>query len=84
MYPCCLRGNGGVHASHNVAKKVLEWEYVVEILRTDLRLPSRERVPGACLSSALFHEGSLPQGSGVPHAQTVWQTTEKLGGLDHV
>jgi protein-L-isoaspartate O-methyltransferase len=66
-------GNGYLsleHASHNVAKTVLDWEYTREILRIHLR--------------ALSHEGSLSQDRGASHVTIATQSKEASGGHGHV
>ncbi len=73
-----------VHASPNLAKKVLDWEYVIEILRIHLRVrqaDQRQGRPDRTLSSP---EGSFPQGPGASHVQIISSEAQAPGGDRHV
>src|SRR5579862_4346501 len=75
--PCGDGKYGGVHASPNVTKTVLDWEYTRDILRSDLR---------AYLKAShhqLSAEGSRPQGQGGTDAQSIPPKTTS-GGEPHV
>jgi hypothetical protein len=84
VYPCRHGINRGVHASPNVAKKVLDWDYVIEILRTHLRtrLAAQHRARPDCPTSS--REGSIPQGPGASHAQILSPQPQACGGERHV
>jgi hypothetical protein len=73
-----------LHASPNVAKTVLDWDYVIEILRIHLRMrlaDQHQARPDRALPS---HEGSFPQGPGASHAQIISSESQALGGDRHV
>ena len=84
MRPHCLRGHGRVHASPNVTKKVLDWEYTVEILHSDLRARLRDQLHASPPRSALPHEGPIPQGPGALYGQSIPPSVSAAGGQDHV
>jgi hypothetical protein len=73
-----------IHASPNVAKKVLDWEYTIEILRVHLRTRTGDRLQALPHSTALSHEGSIPQGPGASHVQVVASEQQASGGEHHV
>src|SRR5262245_59080239 len=54
-----------VHASRNLAKKILEWEYSVEIERTRLLMRPAEQCPASLSDAVSSHKGACPQGAGV-------------------
>lgn len=70
--------------SHHVAKKVQEWEYAIEILRTNLRTRMENQPHTAFLNHQSFAEGAATQESGGPHAQKAWQALPEVGGTGHV
>ena len=72
------------HASHNVAKNVLDWEYTTEILRSDLRTRLRDPLHASPPSPTLSHEGSYPQGPGASYVQSIPSSTSAFGGQRHV
>ena len=57
------------HTTPNVTKHVLNWEYTVEILRSDLRARLRDRLHTSPPRSVISHEGSYPQDPGAPYVQ---------------
>lgn len=73
-----------LHASHDVTKKVLDWEYTVEILHSDLRARLRDQLHASPPRTALPHEGSIPQGPGAVYVQSIPTKAAASGGQDHV
>lgn len=85
MHPRGYGVDRSVHASPNLAKKVLNWEYVREILRTDLRTRLVEHHQAWPERIPSFSEGSIPQGPGAPYAQIVPPSEPQApGGHHHV
>jgi hypothetical protein len=72
------------HASHNVAKNVLDWEYTTEILRSDLHTRLRDQLQASPPRSALSHEGSCSQDPGALHVQSFPSEEAVSGGQHHV
>jgi hypothetical protein len=72
------------HASPNVAKNVLDWEYTTEILRSDLHTRLRDQLQASPPRSVLFHEGSCSQGPGALHVQRIPSEEAASGGQHHV
>jgi hypothetical protein len=73
-----------VYASQDVAKKILEWEYGVEIERTRLLKHTEEQLHAASSDTASSHEGPCPQGAGVSHGQAALSASFTPGGHYHV
>jgi hypothetical protein len=76
-----------VHASPNVAKTLLNWEYVIEILQVDLRTSAQNHPLPLSQHAAVSHEGSSPQGLGAAHVhqgQIAPAPTPVTGGHRHV
>ncbi len=73
-----------VHAPHNVAQTVINWEYTTEILRSDLRTRLRDQLQASPPCSVLSHEGSCPQGLGALHVQSIPSSASASGGHRHV
>src|SRR5262249_52794297 len=73
-----------IHASRNLVKKILEWEYAVEIERTRLLMRPAEQCPASSSDAVSSHEGACPQGAGVPHGQAVLSASPPSGGHRHV
>jgi hypothetical protein len=71
-----------VHAPHNVAKALREWEYAVEILRIHLRARPSNEVH--LRKDDSVPEGSATQGSGVAHVQRILPAIPETGGHGHV
>ena len=79
------QGRGSrLHASRNLATKILEWEYGIEIERTRLRLHPEEQRPASSSDTVSAHEGTCPQGAGVSHGQAVLSASLASGGDRHV
>ena len=57
------------HASYNVAKKVVEFEYQEEILRSRLRAAYGDGFKGAPLRCQSSGEGAFPQDTGMCDGQ---------------
>jgi hypothetical protein len=68
------------HASYNVAKKVLEFEFTAEIPRIHLRTSYGEGFKGAPLTC----EGSLTRNPGELDDQAAKKERHILGGTRHV
>jgi hypothetical protein len=47
-----------VHASQNVAKKILEWEYGIEIVRTRLLMRTEEQRHASSCDTVSSHQGT--------------------------
>ena len=73
-----------IHASHNVTKNVIDWEYTEEILRIHLRLTTGDQLQASPHSTQLSHEGFLPQGPGVSYAQVITPNPQEAGGQSDV
>jgi len=73
-----------VHAPHNVAKRILEWEYGIEIERTRLRLHPAAQCPASSSNPVSFHAGTDQHGAGVSHGQAVLSASLAPGGDCHV
>src|SRR6266567_5226275 len=73
-----------VHASPNLAKNVIDWEYTIEILRSDLRAYLRDQPQALPPHSVLSHEGSCPQDPGALHVQNIPSSASASGGQHHV
>src|SRR5262245_36758416 len=73
-----------IHASQDIAKKILEWEYGIEIERTRLLMNSEEQRPASSSDTVSSHEGTCPQGAGVSHGQAVLSASLASGGDRHV
>src|SRR5215471_5543429 len=73
-----------IHTSRNLAKRVLGWEYGIEIERTRLRLHSAAQRPASSSDPLLSHTGTCPQGAGVSHGQVVIPPSPASGGHRHV
>lgn len=74
-----------IHASPNVTKGVLDWEYTRVILQSDLRTRTGDQRPQALpYSSSSSYEGSIPQGPGASHVQHTSSAQQALGGDGHV
>src|SRR5215831_4833003 len=74
----------GVHASRHLAKRILEWEYGLEIERTRLLLRTEEQRHTASDDPVSSHEGTCPQGAGVSYGQAVLSASPASGGHRHV
>src|SRR5262249_34370110 len=59
-----------IHASPNVAKTMLDWEYVTTILLADLRTLARHYPHAPSPRTAVSDEGSIAQGPGAVYVQT--------------
>jgi hypothetical protein len=68
------------HASYNVAKKVLEFEFTAEIPRLHLRASYGDGFKGAPLNC----EGSLTRDPGELNGQAAKKERHALGGTRHV
>jgi hypothetical protein len=73
-----------VHASRNLAKKILEWEYGVQIERPRLLMRPEEQRPASSADTVSSHEGTCPQGVGVSYGQAVLAASPASGGHRHV
>ncbi len=73
-----------IHASRNLAKKILEWEYGIEIERTRLRMYPAEQRPASSSDPVSSHAGTCPHGAGVSHDQAVLSASLASGGDRHV
>src|SRR5262245_57557125 len=73
-----------VHPSRNLAKRILEWEYGIEIERTRLRMYPAEQRPASSSDTVSSHEGTCPHGAGVSHGQAVLSASLASGGDRHV
>ena len=67
MHACRDGVNRCLHASPNVTKNVLDWEYTREVLQSDLRARTGDQRQVLPHSPKLFHEGPIPQGPGASH-----------------
>ena len=82
--------NGATHASYNVAKKVVEFEYQEEIPRHRLRAAYGDGFKGAPLRCQVSGEGLLPQdaatcdGTATQALSSLPQEDNSLGGSCHV
>lgn len=47
-----------LHASQNVAKKILEWEYGIEIVRTRLLMRTEEQRHASSCDTVSSHQGT--------------------------
>ena len=47
-----------IHASQNVAKKILEWEYGIEIVRTRLLMRTEEQRHASSCDTVSSHQGT--------------------------
>ena len=72
--------NGAAHASYNVAKKVLEFEFTAEIPRIHLRASYGDGFKGAPLNC----EGSLTRNPGELDGQAAKKEMHVPGGTRHV
>jgi hypothetical protein len=72
------------HAPHNVAKSVIDWEYTIEILRSDLRTYLRDPLQASPPCSVLSHEGACSQGPGALHVPSIPTSASASGGHRHV
>ncbi len=72
------------HASHNLAKTVLDWEYVVEILRARLRMCLADQQQARPERTSSSYEGSIPQDLGASYAQNIPSEQQVPGGVCHV
>src|SRR6266567_1036564 len=83
-----LRHNDGnwlcIHAPHNVTKTVINWEYIKEILRSDLHTRLRDQLQASPPRSTLSHEGSCSQGPGALYVQSFPSSASASGGQHHV
>ncbi len=61
----------GVHGSPNVTKRVLDWEYARDVVRSELRAGLKDRLQPASADSSITEEGCVRQGQGGPAAQSV-------------
>jgi hypothetical protein len=84
MHACGDGKYGHLHASHNVAKNVLDWEYTTEILRSDLHTRLRDQLQDLPPRSVLSHEGSCSQDPGALHVQSIPSSTSASGGQHYV
>ena len=74
-----------MHASYNVAKKVLAFVYQVAIPRSHLRASYGDGFHGAPLRcKTRQEEGSFTRGSGGCDEQAFSQESQGIGGTDHV
>jgi hypothetical protein len=73
-----------IHASRNLAKKILEWEYGIEIARTRLLMRPAEQRPASSSNTVSSHEGTCPQGAGVSYGQAVLAALPASEGHRHV
>src|SRR2546425_12281166 len=79
--------DGTEHASYNVAKKVIEFEYQEEIPRSRLRAVYGDGFKGAPLRCQLSGEGTIPQDARMcdgEATQALAQEDERIGGSCHV
>ena len=72
------------HASYNVAKKVLEWEFKEEIPRSRLRAAYGEGFKGAPLRCDPLSEGAFSRDETARDAQACSQEVQAAGGGHHV
>jgi hypothetical protein len=72
------------HASYNVAKKVLEWEFKEEIPRSRLRAGYGEGFKGAPLRCDPPSEGAFSRDATVRDAQACSPEAQAAGGRRHV
>jgi hypothetical protein len=56
-----------VYSSQDIAKKILEWEYGIEIARTRLLMRTEEQPHASSSDTVLSHKGTCPQDVGVSH-----------------
>jgi hypothetical protein len=73
-----------IHASRNLAKRLLEWEYGIEIERTRLRMRPAEPRHASSSDTVSSHGGTCPQGAGVSYGQAVISASPTPGGHRHV
>ena len=73
-----------LHASHNPAKKMLDWDYVIEILHIDLRKRLADWRQAQTTRNLLSDEGSLSQDPGGSHAPSLPSALQTPGGDHHV
>ena len=82
-----LSARRGAHASYNVAKKVVEFEYQEEIPRHRLRAAYGDGFKGAPLRCQSSGEGMFPQDAGMCDGkapQALSQEDKRIGGSCHV
>jgi hypothetical protein len=79
-----IKHGSPIHASPNVTKGVLDWEYTKEILQSDLRVRFGDPRQAPPRPSALSHEGPSPQGPGADHVQADLSSQQTSGGHGHV
>jgi hypothetical protein len=72
------------HASRNLANKILEWEYGIEIARTRLLMRTEDQGYASSRNTVSSHEGTCPQGAGVSYGQAVLSASPASGGHRHV
>ena len=68
----------------NVTKRVRDWEYTTEILRSDLRARLREQLQAPPPGSHLSHEGPCLKAPGASYVQTIPSSKSASGGQRHV
>ena len=73
-----------IHASPNVTKNVINWEYTVEILHSDLRTRLRDQPQASPPRFVLSHEGSCLKAPGALHVQSIPSEEAASGGQSHV
>src|SRR6266699_371618 len=79
-----------LHASYNVAKKVVEFEYQEEIPRSRLRAAYGDGFKGAPLRCQVSGEGAIPPDAGIYDGQATQalsisrQAASAIGGSHHV
>ncbi|HEX3641573.1 MAG TPA: hypothetical protein VHV10_09805, partial [Ktedonobacteraceae bacterium] len=73
-----------IHASHDVTKSVLDWEYTREILRAHLRACLRDQHQAQPPNPISSHEGSIPQDQGACNVAIVPSPPQATGGDSHV
>jgi hypothetical protein len=78
----CQQGTD--HASYNVAKKVLEWEFKEEIPRSRLRAAYGEGFKGAPLRGDPLSEGAFSRDVTARDAHACSQEAQAAGGRHHV
>jgi hypothetical protein len=73
-----------IDTSRNLAKRILEWEYGIEIERTRLLLRTEEQRHPTSDDPVSSHEGTCPQGAGVAYGPAVLSASPASGGHRHV
>jgi len=87
---CNIRQKWGNHASYNVAKKVIEFEYQEEIPRSRLRTAYGDGFKGAPLRCESSSEARFPQDAGMcdgtatQDLSPLTQEEHGTGGTHHV